>query len=118
MLTWFRLWPFLVLPVFILSLLISLPMFEVRHQFLGGALVRQWLLNHTLLPVLPDAQAVVIIDWFFSASALQEWLLAFLIALNINALLLLPLFSIGQQIIRFSAWTMRTELNIKRQGIR
>ena len=118
MLTWFRLWPLLALPVFILSLLISLPMFEVRHQLLGGPLVRQWLLNHALLPLLPDMQALQIIDWFSGASVLQEWLLAFLIALNINALLLLPLFFIGQQIIAFSAWTMRTELNIKRQGVR
>ena len=118
MLTWFRLWPLLALPVFILSLLISLPMFEVRHQLLGGGLVRQWLLNHSLLPLLPDVQTGQIIQWFSEASALQEWLLAFLIALNINALLLLPLFFVGQLIIQFSAWTMRTELNIKRQSVR
>ena len=118
MLTWFRLWPLLALPVFLLSLLISLPMFEVRHQLLGGGLVRQWLLNHGLLPLLPEMQAVEIIDWFSQASALHEWLLAFLIALNINALLLLPLFFAGQLVINFSAWTMRTELNIKRQSVR
>jgi len=118
MLTWFRLWPLLALPVFLLSLLISLPMFEVRHQLLGGGLVRQWLLNHGLLPLLSEQQTEQIIHWFVQASMLQEWLLAFLIALNINALLLLPLFLVGQLIIRFSAWTMRTELNIKRQGVR
>ena len=118
MLTWFRLWPLLALPVFLLSLLISLPIFEVRHQLLGGALVRQWLLNHGLLPLLPEVQAAQIIDWFSGASALQEWLLVFLIALNINALLLMPLFFVGQLVIKFSAWTMRTELNIKRQGVR
>ena len=118
MLTWFRLWPLLALPVFILSLLISLPMFEVRHQLLGGPLVRQWLLNHGLLPLLPDAQAVQLIQWFSVATALQEWLLAFLIALNINALFLLPLFFTGQLAIRLSAWTMRTELKLKRQSAR
>jgi hypothetical protein len=118
MLTWFRLWPLLLLPLFVLSLLISLPMFEVRHQLLGGGLVRQWLLNHGLLPLLPDIQTEQIIHWFAGASALQEWLLAFLITLNINALLLLPLFFVGQLVIGLSAWTMRTELNIKRQGVR
>jgi len=118
MLTWFRLWPLLALPVFLLSLLISLPMFEVRHQLLGGGLVRQWLLNHGLLPLLPEVQTEQVITWFSQASALQEWLLAFLIALNINALLLLPLFFVGQLVINFSAWTMRTELNIKRQSVR
>ena len=118
MLTWFRLWPLLALPVFLLSLLISLPMFEARHQLLGGPLVRQWLLNHGLLPLLPEGQTAQIIDWFAQASTPQEWLLAFLIALNINGVLLLPLFFVGQLIIAFSAWTMRTELNIKRQSIR
>jgi len=118
MLTWFRLWPLLALPVFLLSLLISLPMFEVRHQFLGGGLVRQWLLNHGLLPILPEQQTEQMIHWFSQASVVQEWLLAFLIALNINGLLLLPLFFVGQLIIHFSAWTMRTELNIKRQSVR
>ena len=118
MLTWFRLWPLLALPIFLLSLLISLPMFEVRHQLLGGGLVRQWLLNHGLLPLLPDVQTQQIIGWFSQASVLQEWLLAFLIALNINAILLLPLFFVGQLVIKISAWTMRTELNIKRQSVR
>lgn len=118
MLTWFRLWPLLALPVFILSLLISLPMFEVRHQLLGGGLVRQWLLNRGLLPLLPDVQTQQIIQWFSQASALQEWLLALFIAVNINALLLLPLFFVGQLIIGFSAWTVRTELNIKRKSVR
>lgn len=118
MLTWFRLWPLLALPVFLLSLLISLPMFEVRHQLLGGPLVRQWLLNHSLLPLLPEQPTAQIIYWFSQASVLQEWLLAFLIALNINAILLLPLFFIGQLIIALSAWTMRTELKLKRQSVR
>ena len=118
MLTWFRLWPLLALPVFFLSLLFSLPMVEVRHQLLGGGLVRQWLLNQGLVPLLPDMQTAQIIQWFSQASALQEWLLAFLIALNINALLLLPLFFVGQLVIKFSAWTMRTELKLKRQSVR
>lgn len=118
MLTWFRLWPLLALPVFLLSLLISLPMFELRHHLLGGGLVRQWLLNHSVLPFLPEGQTEQIIHWFAQASLLQEWLLAFLIVLNINAVLLLPLFFVGQWIIQFSAWTMRTELNIKRKSIR
>jgi len=118
MLTWFRLWPLLALPVFVLSLFISLPMFEVRHQLLGGGLVRQWLLNHGLLPLLPDVQTGQIIHWFSQASALQEWCLAFLIAMNINALLLLPLYFIGQLVIALSAWTMRTELKLKRQSVR
>ena len=118
MLTWFRLWPLLGLPIFLLSLLISLPMFEIRHHVLGGGLVRQWLVNQGLLPLLPVQQTEWIIHWFTQASVLQEWLLAFLVALNINGALLLPLFITGQLIIRLSAWTMRTELNLKRKGVR
>lgn len=118
MLTWIRLWPLLALPVFIVSLLISLPMFEIRHHLLGGGLVREWLLNHLLLPVLPTEQAAQIIHWFSQSSVIGEWLFAFLIALNINAILLLPLFLFGQLLIKLSAWTLRTELNLKRQSVR
>ena len=118
MLTWFRLWPLLLLPGFFMSLLISLPIFALRQHSLGGGLIRQWLLNHCLLPLLPDMQTEQMIDWFSQASVLQEWLLAFLIVLNVNALLLLPVFFVGQRMIQFSAWTMRTELTLKRQSIR
>lgn len=118
MLTWFRLWPLLALPGFLLSLLISLPLFEIRHHLLGGPLVREWLLNHGLLPWLPVEQAAQIIHWFSQTSVIGEWLLAFLIALNMNAVLLLPLFLTGQLIIKLSAWTMRTELNLKRKSVR
>lgn len=118
MLTWFRLWPLLVLPAFILLLLTSLPIFEIRSRLLGGGLVREWLLNHALLPVLPLAQAEQLIVWFANASVIQEWLLSLLIIININGILLFPLYFIGQLIIGFSAWTLRTELNIKRKSIR
>jgi len=118
MLTWIRLWPLLALPVFIVSLLISLPMFEIRHHLLGGGLVREWLLNHLLLPVLPVAQAAQIVHWFSQSNFLGEWLFAFLIGLNINAILLVPLLLFGQLLIQVSAWTLRTELKLKRQSVR
>ena len=118
MLTWIRLWPLLALPVFILSLLISLPMFELRQQLIGGGLVREWLLNHLLLPILPMEQAAQIIHWFARSHVIGEWLIAFLIALNINAILLLPLYFIGQLLIKLSAWILRTELSLKRQSVR
>lgn len=118
MLTWFRLWPLLALPVFLLTLLISLPMFELRDHLLGGGLVREWLLNNGVLPWLPVEQTAQIIHWFSQANIIGEWLLAFLIVVNINAVLLLPLFFLGELIIQFSAWTMRTELNLKRKSVR
>lgn len=118
MLTWFRLWSLLVLPAFILLLLTSLPVFEIKGQLLGGGLVREWLLNHALLPLLPALQAEQLIGWFSHASVLKEWLLSLLIIININGILLFPLYFMGQLIIVFSAWTLRTELDIKRKSIR
>ena len=93
-------------------------MFEIRGVLLGGAFVRQWLLNHVLLPLAPLDQAHHLVNWFAGASVLQEWFLAMLIVLNLNASLLLPLFFLGQALIKLSAWVMRTELDLKRKGIR
>jgi hypothetical protein len=101
-----------------LTLLASLPLFEVRGVTLGGGLVRQWLLNHILLSISPIEQGHQLVSWFATASAVQEWLMAMLITLNINAGLLLPLYGIGQGLIRISGWYARTELDLKRKGIR
>ena len=118
LLTWLRLWPLLALPTFLLTLLASLPLFEVRGVTLGGGPVRQWLLNHLLLPIAPLEQAEALVHWFATASAAQEWLLAVLITVNLNAILLLPLYVLGQGLITLSGWYVRTELNLKREGIR
>jgi len=118
LLTWLRLWPILALPTFLLTLLASLPLFEVRGTTLGGGLVRQWLLNHILLPLTPIEQGHQLVSWFATASAVQEWLMAMLINININAALLLPLYFLGQGLISISGWYVRTELDLKRKGIR
>ena len=118
MLTWLRVWPLLVLPVLLITLLASLPTFEHNESLLGGGPVREWLLNQALLPLLPDTQAFVLVGWFESASVPAEWLLALLIAVNINALLLLPLYAIGGGMIALSQWLTRTELHLKRRGVR
>lgn len=118
MLTWFRLWPLLALPSGLLAVLISLPMFEIRGTVLGGGLVRQWLLNEMVLPLLPIEQAQQLVNWFVNASILQEWCLAMFVGININAVLLLPLYLIGQGFIHLSGWHARTELDLKRKGLR
>lgn len=118
MLTWLRLWPLLVLPTFFISLLMSLPLFEIRGVTLGGGLVRQWLLNHLVLPLAPLEQGALLVNWFTAAGVVQEWAMALLIAINMNAVLLLPLYGIGQGLIKLSGWYVRTELELKRKGIR
>lgn len=118
MLTWIRLWPLLALPSLLLTLLCSLPMFEIRGVTLGGGLVRQWLLNEVLIPLAPMTQAQQLVNWFATASTFQEWCLAMLLAINLNAALLLPLYFIGQGFINLSGWYARTELDLKRKGLR
>ncbi|MDH5485764.1 MAG: hypothetical protein OEY43_11065 [Gammaproteobacteria bacterium] len=93
-------------------------MFEVRGVTLGGGLVREWLLNRFLLPLSPSEQGHQLVHWFAGASTVQEWLMAMLITININAILLLPLYVIGTGLIRISGWYARTELDLKRKGIR
>lgn len=103
---------------FFLALMISLPLFEVRGLIVGGGFVRQWLLNQLLLPLAPIEQGEQLVNWFAGASLVQEWFMALLITININAVLLLPLYGIGQGLIKLSGWYARTELDLKRKGIR
>ena len=118
MLTWFRLWPLLLLPTVLLMLGCSMPWLELRGRIVAGALLRQGLLNHIVLPLTPAEQGGQLVNWFTAATPLQEWLLALLISLNLNALLLPLLYALGHALIIVSGWYVRTELEHKRKAVR
>ncbi|MHB8455888.1 MAG: hypothetical protein ACYDDO_14610 [Acidiferrobacterales bacterium] len=118
MLTWIQLWPILGLPTLVIAALAGIPTVAFHGRLLGGGPVREWLFNHVILLPWPHDSTVAFVVGFAHASVLQEWLLAGVAALNINALLLVPLYAIGQAAIHSSGYLARKNIELKRRGAR
>lgn len=95
MITWLKIWPLLLMPTVILSAIAAFPTSLIGGRVLGGGPVREYYLNHFLLPVLPADASASLVSWFSAASSMQEWLLAFAISVNLNAVLLPLLYVLG-----------------------
>ncbi len=118
MITWLQLFPILLLPTYVLIALAALPTVHAFNRTLGGGPLREWLLNHCLLAWLPDVPGQVLVTWFAKATVLQEWLLALLIALNLNTLTLPLLYTAGNGLIRIKNWFVIKNLELKRHHAR
>lgn len=118
MITWLFMSPLLALPTVLLALLCAMPMLTFNDRLLGGGPLRQWLLNHVAVPILPSAQSAELVAWFQNASLMQEWFLSVLLAINLNAALLPVLYVIGAMVIRFSSWSAKTDLALKRNALK
>lgn len=118
MMTWIQLWPLLGVPSVLVAALAAMPTAAFNNRIFGGGPIREGLLNHLLLPVLPNDLGVACINWFAHASVFNEWLLAVLIGLNLNALLLPLLYGLGVLLIQMQSWLMRKDLDLKRQQAR
>jgi hypothetical protein len=118
MITWIQLWPLLGLPSFAIGVLTALPTVDAFGRVLGGGVLREWLLNHVALPLLPDAISISLVRWFEHATVIQEWGLAMLIALHINVALLPLLYFTGEAILRLNNWFTTTDLQLKRKAAR
>jgi hypothetical protein len=118
MITWLQLFPMLLMPTYVLGALAALPTVQAFNHLLGGGPVREWLLNHCLLSWLAPPAGHTVIGWFAHATAIQEWLLALLIALNLNALCLPLLYAVGNGLIRVKNWFAIKNLELKRKNAR
>lgn len=118
MLTWFQVWPILGMPFFFVSLVSAIPTLPLFGRSFGGGMIREWLLNFFLLPVLPTRFEDQLLDWFSTATPVQEWLLVALVALNLNALLLPGLYGVAKALIAISGWYTRTNLSMKTNTLR
>ena len=99
MITWFRVWPLLLLP-YVLTFLVGLFPF-----------IREGMLNHILIPVLPYRTAVDLVAWYRSASQLDELLLHLILCLNLGTLLY-PLFYLtGTVFIRITNSIAKSQIN-------
>lgn len=118
MITWIQVWPILGVPWLLIAGVAALPTAAFGGRTLGGGPVREWLLNHWLLPVLPHDAAASLVAWFQQAGAAQEWLIAALIALNANAVLLPVLYGIGLGVIRINNALTNKDIELKRRAAR
>jgi hypothetical protein len=118
MITWLQLFPILLLPTYVLGVLAALPTVTAFNRMLGGGPLREWLLNQLLLSWFPTHAGTALVEWFTHASIVQEWLLALLIALNLNAISLPLLYALGNGLIRVKNWFAIKNLELKRKNAR
>lgn len=116
MISWVAAAPWLVAPGLLVFLAGLIPELNVIGAQVGGGLVRQGLVNHVLLPVLPETDATTIVDWYMQTDVLGELLLHALIALNINAALLPVLYVLFAGYIGLNNWAAKTDLDLKRRA--
>src|SRR5450759_1544202 len=74
--------------------------------------------NHFLLPVLPADASASLVSWFSTASSMQEWVLAFAVSVNLNAILLPLLYVLGIFVIQVSSWAAKKDIQVKRDSRR
>lgn len=118
MITWIQVWPILLLPTILIAGIAALPTAALKGRDLGGGPIREWLLNHLLLPLIPQDAGRALVAWFQHASGVQEWLVALLIALNTNAVLLPAFYGLGLVMIRTGNWFTNKDLELKRGAAR
>ena len=118
MISWVQLWPITALPSLVLIPLSLIPDFMLRGHLLGGGPFREFLLNQVLLPVLPNTEGWMVVEFFSQTALVGEFLIALLIILNINAICL-PLFWVGGEgYLKLQAFLARSDLNLKRRAIK
>ena len=113
MITWLKLWPFTLIPFLVVFLLGFLPSIDMSGKSFGGALVREWFLNYTVLPFLSNEMARTVVQWFYDATLIEELLLHLLVSVNVWALFFPIMFMLGQGVIRFYTWHSKTSLKQK-----
>lgn len=118
MITWLQYWPMLPMPTVILSAMAAMPTGMFNGRLVGGGPVREYYLNHFALPVLPADAGMQLVAWFSAANGFQEWLLAFAVSININAILLPLLYVMGVCVIKLSSWVSKKNIDLKREAVR
>ena len=118
MMTWLHLWPVIILPLLALIGVGLIPKIELFGQTFSGAIAREVIMNHSLLSVLPHAQATRIVDAYRDATSQAEILLHILISLNLYTLVLPFLYLGCSLLIKVSAWHSATNLQLKQQALK
>ena len=118
MISWFALWPLLVVPYVAMVALGVLPQGEFFHLTFGGGQVRQWCVNTLVLSWLPALQGEALVAWYAQASWAEEVGLHALIVLHVYGVVFPFFYALGQWVIRLSAWTAAGDLASKRRAVK
>lgn len=117
-LTWFRLWPLLILPFLMTFLLGLIPSFLLLgKKEVGGFLIREPFVEMAEY-VLPGDKAGLLHDLYYAGDYLTQVLIHAVLALNLNLLLLPFIYAVGAFLISVSSWVATTELDVKTQTAR
>lgn len=98
MITWFQVWPLLLMP-YLISFAVGLFPY-----------VREFVLNNLLIPLLPYDLAVNLVDWYSTASVLEELSLHFIISVNIGTLVYPLFYLIGHLFIALTNNMARSQI--------
>jgi len=112
--TW---WDFLgvIILALVVPLLIAVaPTVEINGKFLGGGVVRQWVINNAS-NFLPVETANFFVSKFENATAIGEAFLFLPFAVNISAALLLIIFCIGNVIINVQNFISTSKFQSQRK---
>lgn len=118
MITWFHIYPALSIPFWLISAIAALPAATFNGHTYSGMRFSEWLLNHFVVPVLPNIWLDPLIDWFIHASKLDAWFFMALIALNLNAIMLPLLYWLATLLISLGSWSSSKSLELKANSIR
>ena len=116
-LTWFVLWPLLLLPLAILFVLGAIPDFTLANKSLGGYLLRDMLVN-SALALFTSEKASLLAQLYEQGDYVRQLLIYGVIALNLNMVILPFLYGIGELIIKVSSWLATAELESKTRTAR
>jgi len=117
-LTWFRLWPLLILPFLTTFFLGLLPKVSILgDKEVGGFLIREPFVDLTEF-LLPEDKAELLHHLYFTGDYLTQVSIHGVLALNLNLLLLPVLYAVGAFLIFVSSWVATAELDVKTQTAR
>jgi len=117
MITWIKIWPLMLVPLFIIVLIGLMPTFEFAGVGFGGGFIRQWVLNNFVFYLLPTSNFNLLVVWFMEANYLGEVVFYLLVSINLYLLVYPFFYGAGQLIIKVSAWMASTDLKQKQSSL-
>lgn len=118
--TWldFDVWllPFLFFILLMFPML--MPTVELGGDYYGGGVIREWVLNHFFIPVVPYDHNQSVLEWWYQASWLEENLVYFLFLINLYALLLPFIYGLMKLKIVVANWYHLRQFKDKQSIVR
>lgn len=95
------------LPVAVLMILVFpmlLPTLQIQGNYIGGGVIREWVLNHVLMPFVPLEKGQAVVDWWHQAGWFEESMVYAIFVVNAFALLMPVIYALMKLKIASSNW--------------